>query len=135
MHDSLSDGPGLPLVSVVVPVHDEEEALPELRRRLEASLGSLPGPYEVVYADDGSADRSPEMLESWARADDNVVLVQLSRNFGMEIAMSAGLEHASGAYVVLMHADLQDPPELIPDMLQARRARRSRRRLRATDRA
>jgi glycosyltransferase involved in cell wall biosynthesis len=108
-----------PLISVVVPVHNEEEVLPDLHERLRSSLAGLPGRYEVVYVDDGSSDRSAELIEGWARGEDNVLLVQLSRNFGMEIAMSAGLDHASGAHVVLMHADLQDPPELIPDMLQA----------------
>jgi polyisoprenyl-phosphate glycosyltransferase len=114
----LSDGAPRPLVSVVVPVYNEEGALPELHGRLEASLRELPGDYEVVYVDDGSRDRSAEIIEGWARSDDDVVLVQLSRNFGMDIAMSAGLDHTRGAYVVLMHADLQDPPELIPDMVR-----------------
>ena len=107
-----------PLISVVVPVHNEEEVLPDLHERLRSSLAGLPGPYEVVYVDDGSTDGSARLIEAWARGEDNVLLVQLSRNFGMEIAMSAGLDHASGDNVVLMHADLQDPPELIPDMLQ-----------------
>ena len=105
-------------MSVVVPVYDEEEVLPELRERLRSALGDLPGGYEVVYVDDGSRDRSAECVGAWARADEGVVLVQLSRNFGMEIAMSAGLDYATGEHVVLMHADLQDPPELIPEMLQ-----------------
>jgi glycosyltransferase involved in cell wall biosynthesis len=110
-----------PLISVVVPVYNEEEVLPDLHERLRTSLGKLPGDYEVVYVDDGSSDGSVALIEGWARAADNVVLVQLSRNFGMEIAMSAGLDHAGGDHVVLMHADLQDPPELIPDMLETAR--------------
>jgi polyisoprenyl-phosphate glycosyltransferase len=108
-----------PLVSVVVPVFNEEASLPELRKRLFAVLGEIDGACEVVFVDDGSTDRSAEMIERWARSEDGVVLVQLSRNFGMEIAMSAGLDHARGDHVVLMHADLQDPPELIPEMLKA----------------
>jgi polyisoprenyl-phosphate glycosyltransferase len=107
-----------PLISVVVPVHNEAAVLPDLHERLRTSLADLPGAYEVIYVDDGSSDNSAEIIERWALADENVVLVQLSRNFGMEIAMSAGLDHTSGSYVVLMHADLQDPPELIPDMLR-----------------
>jgi polyisoprenyl-phosphate glycosyltransferase len=107
----------LPLVSVVVPVHDEREALPELHRRLRAALAAI-GPVEVVYVDDGSSDGSSELLESWATSEPGVVLVKLSRNFGLEVAMSAGLDHAAGSWVALMHADLQDPPELIPQMLE-----------------
>jgi polyisoprenyl-phosphate glycosyltransferase len=117
MHAAVSVGPPRPQVSVVVPVFNEEEALPELRRRLESALGGLEGGYEVICVDDGSSDRSAELVEAWSRTADGVVLVQLSRNFGMEIAMSAGLDYASGDHVVLMHADLQDPPELIPEML------------------
>jgi len=117
MHAAVNDRQGRPLVSVVVPVYNEEEVLPELRRRIEAALGDLSGGYEVVCVDDGSADRSAALIEEWARERGGVVLVQLSRNFGMEIAMSAGLDFATGQNVVLMHADLQDPPELIPEML------------------
>jgi glycosyltransferase involved in cell wall biosynthesis len=106
-----------PLVSVVIPVHNEEEGLPDLGRRLNETLAALDGGYEIVYVDDGSTDRSAELIESWAAGDDRSVLVQLSRNFGMEIAMTAGLDHARGDYVAIMHADLQDPPELIPEML------------------
>jgi len=106
-----------PRVSVVVPCFNEEEVLPVLRERLTAALADLPGGFEVVCVDDGSRDGSAAMVEAWAQDAPNVTLVQLSRNFGMEIAMSAGLDHATGDHVVLMHADLQDPPELIPDML------------------
>jgi polyisoprenyl-phosphate glycosyltransferase len=113
---------GDPLISVVIPVHNEEEGLPELARRLTSSLADLGERYEIVYVDDGSTDRSAELIESWAYADDRSVLVQLSRNFGMEIAMTAGLDHARGDYVAIMHADLQDPPELIPQMLALSRA-------------
>jgi glycosyltransferase involved in cell wall biosynthesis len=108
-----------PLLSVVIPVFDEEEALPELRERLSAQLASLDGDVEIVYVDDGSRDGSARLIESWVQAGDPAVLIALSRNFGMEIAMSAGLDEARGQYVALMHADLQDPPELIPQMLAA----------------
>jgi dolichol-phosphate mannosyltransferase len=104
-----------PVVSVVVPVFNEEDGLPELHERLRACL---PQESEIVYVDDGSLDGSSELLERWARNEPGVVLVSLSRNFGMEVAMSAGLDHARGDHVVLMHADLQDPPELIPQMLE-----------------
>ena len=110
-----------PLLSVVIPVFDEEEGLPELRERLSAQLAGLDGGVEVVYVDDGSTDGSARLIESWIEAGDPAVLISLSRNFGMEIAMSAGLDEARGDYVALMHADLQDPPELIPQMLNAAR--------------
>jgi glycosyltransferase involved in cell wall biosynthesis len=107
-----------PLVSVVIPVHDEEEGLLRLRTRLAEALATVGGDFEVVYVDDGSTDGSARLIEGWAATDGGAtVLVVLSRNFGMEIAMSAGMDHARGEYVVLMHADLQDPPELIPEML------------------
>jgi polyisoprenyl-phosphate glycosyltransferase len=110
----------VPLISVVVPVLDEEAGLPELHRRLSAVLSALDGPAEIVYVDDGSADHSAELIAGWvATAELEVTLIKLSRNFGMEIAMSAGLDHARGRYVALMHADLQDPPELLPEMLSA----------------
>jgi polyisoprenyl-phosphate glycosyltransferase len=100
-----------------VPVFNEEEALPELHQRLRACLGEVDGAHEVVYVDDGSVDGSADLIEGWATSEPGVVLVSLARNFGMEVAMSAGLEHARGEHVVLMHADLQDPPELIPQMV------------------
>ncbi len=110
----------LPTVSLVIPVLDEEDTLPELHRRVEAALEGIP--HELVFVDDGSSDRSVAIVEELAARQEGVVLVQLSRNFGMEIAMSAGLDHARGDHVVLMHADLQDPPELIPEMLEKARA-------------
>jgi len=108
-------------VSVVAPVFNEEETLPELRGRLDAMFEDLDAAHEIVVVDDGSTDRSAEIVEEWARTDAGVVLVQLSRNFGMEAAMSAGLAHTTGAHVVLLPADLQDPPELIPEMLAVAR--------------
>jgi glycosyltransferase involved in cell wall biosynthesis len=112
-----------PLLSVVVPVFNEEASIPELHQRLVESLGGREDRVEIVYVDDGSTDRSQGLIE--ARLGEpavDVTLVKLSRNFGMEIAMSAGLDHSHGDYVALMHADLQDPPELLPEMLAAARA-------------
>jgi dolichol-phosphate mannosyltransferase len=117
---SVPAAPEEPLLSVVVPVLDEEAGLPELHRRLTDTLTALDGPAEIVYVDDGSSDRSVELIDGWIGAGAiAVVLVKLSRNFGMEVAMSAGLDHATGRYVGLMHADLQDPPELLAEMLSA----------------
>ncbi|MGH2837786.1 MAG: glycosyltransferase family 2 protein [Thermoleophilaceae bacterium] len=110
-----------PLLSVVIPVLDEAAGLPELRRRLNEQLGQIDGPTEVIYVDDGSTDHSAALVESYIADGDQAVLLVLSRNFGMDIAMSAGLDEARGEYVTVMHADLQDPPELIPQMLAAAR--------------
>ena len=112
-----------PLISVVVPVLNEAASLPELHRRLTEALAGLDGPAEIVYVDDGSSDGSVALIQGWmGQPGPAVALVKLSRNFGMEIAMSAGLDHAHGENVALMHADLQDPPELVPEMLAAVRA-------------
>ncbi len=104
-----------PTLSVVVPVLDEEEGLPELLERLRNALAGIS--HEVVFVDDGSTDGSAALIEGWTHGEEPVTLVQLSRNFGMEIAMSAGIDQSEGDWVVLIHADLQDPPELIPQML------------------
>ena len=106
-----------PTVSIVVPVYDEADVLAELHARVRAALDGIE--HEIVFVDDGSSDSSAAIVEELAAREDGIVLVQLSRNFGMEVAMSAGIDHAQGDYVVLMHADLQDPPELVPDMLRA----------------
>ena len=106
------------MLSVVVPVSNEEESLPELHRRLHEALDPTGEAWEVVYVDDGSTDRSSGLIEGWVAGEDGVVLVELSRNFGLEVAMSAGIDAARGDQVVLLHADLQDPPELIPEMLE-----------------
>jgi len=126
---------GDPMVSVVVPVLDEEEVLPELLTRLRGVLDTLPGGSEVWFVDDGSTDRTAALVEEAHAADPRVKLLQLSRNFGHAAAITAGLDRARGDAVVLMDADLQDPPELIPDMVALYRegfdvvqARRSSRR-------
>lgn len=105
-------------ISVVVPVHDEKDGLPELRRRLAAAL---PADAEVVFVDDGSADGTAELLRSFNREDPRFKAVLLSRRFGHGAAVMAGLARASGEAVVLMDGDGQDPPELIPKLLDARK--------------
>ncbi len=108
-----------PELSVVVPVFNEQEVLAEFHRRLSAVLDRLALDAEVVYVNDGSADASAALLGALHERDRRVVLVELSRNFGKEAATSAGLDFAAGDAVVLIDADLQDPPELIEQMLQA----------------
>jgi polyisoprenyl-phosphate glycosyltransferase len=110
-----------PLLSVVVPVFDEAQVLPLFHRRLAAAMQGL-GAWEVVYVDDGSRDGSLGLLEALHADDPRVAIVSLSRNFGKEIATTAGLEHAEGDAVIVIDADLQDPPEVIPELVAAWRA-------------
>jgi polyisoprenyl-phosphate glycosyltransferase len=106
-------------LSVVVPLFNEEEVLPVFHDRLVAALAGMPGGWEVVYVDDGSTDNTPKMLEALRGAGTTIAVVRLSRNFGKEAGMSAGLRLARGGAVVVIDADLQDPPELIPQMVSA----------------
>jgi len=106
-------------ISVVVPVYNEEAVLPEFHRRLAAVLESIAVPAEIVYVNDGSHDGSTAFLVALHSREPHVAVIDLSRNFGKEAAMSAGLDHARGDAVIVIDADLQDPPELIPDMLRA----------------
>lgn len=105
------------LLSIVIPIFNEEEVLPHLRARMEEFLPVLPCEYELILVNDGSRDGSLAFLRSWARADSNVVVLALSRNFGHQAASTAGLDYAHGDAVVLMDADLQDPPELVLRMI------------------
>ena len=107
-----------PLLSVVVPVYNEDEVLPEFHRRLSAVLATLELDSEIVVVNDGSHDRSVEVIESLRATDPRIALVDLSRNFGKEIALTAGIDAAAGDAIVLIDADLQDPPELIPELLR-----------------
>jgi polyisoprenyl-phosphate glycosyltransferase len=106
------------LISVVAPVYNEAETVAELHRRLTAALAPL-GRYEVVFVDDGSTDGTWDVLRELAQEDVRLRLLRLSRNFGHQIALSAGLDHARGDAVVSMDGDLQDPPELIPDLVES----------------
>jgi polyisoprenyl-phosphate glycosyltransferase len=103
------------LLSVVTPMHDEEDTAARFHERVVAAVGDLP--FELVIVDDGSRDRTGEVLKELAAADGRVKVVTLSRNFGHQAALTAALEHASGDVVVMLDGDLQDPPEVIPDML------------------
>ncbi|GAM74314.1 polymyxin resistance protein arnC [Vibrio ishigakensis] len=114
---SLSDHESITL-SIVVPYYNEEEVLQEFHTRVTRVLRALPESCEIVYVNDGSKDRSLEIVNAFAPMGCHVVSVDLSRNFGKEPAMSAGLKHCRGEAVILLDADLQDPPELIPDMLR-----------------
>jgi dolichol-phosphate mannosyltransferase len=103
----------IPELSVVVPLYNEEENIPELYRRLSSALGKLGVDYQLVFVNDGSRDRTPTLLAELHAADRRVAVVHLSRNFGHQAAVSAGLAHAQGQAVVVMDGDLQDPPEVL----------------------
>jgi polyisoprenyl-phosphate glycosyltransferase len=106
-------------LSVVVPVYNEEAVLPEFHRRLGAVMEALSPLVEIIYVNDGSHDGSSALLAQFNADDARVAVIELSRNFGKEIAMTAGLDHAAGDAVVVIDSDLQDPPELICDMVRA----------------
>ncbi len=108
-----------PTFSVVVPVYNERENLPELYRRVRAVMESLGEPWELVPVDDGSTDGSTEYLRELRKKDpEHVRPVILARNFGHQLAVTAGLDYARGRAVILMDADLQDPPEVIPQLVE-----------------
>ncbi|MBJ7549076.1 glycosyltransferase family 2 protein [Marinomonas ostreistagni] len=121
-HTSLVSIAPIPTLSVIVPFFNEQEVLPEFHRRLTQVLDNLSFHSEIIYVDDGSSDQSLVLARSFNALNCQVRCIALSRNFGKESAMSAGLEHAKGEAVILIDADLQDPPECIPDMLEAWRS-------------
>lgn len=108
--------PWQPAVSVVVPAYNEATGLAAFHARLQHAMADVSG-WEVIYIDDGSTDTTRLAMEALHRADDRVALISLSRNFGKETAITAGLDHAFGDVVVVIDADLQDPPELIPQLI------------------
>lgn len=109
-----------PALSIVVPAYNEEEVLPQFHARLAAALAAIGLSWEVVYVNDGSKDGTLAVMLGLQAQDHRVSVLNLSRNFGKEIALTAGLDHARGAEaVVVIDADLQDPPEVIPDLIAA----------------
>lgn len=112
-----TDG-ALPSISVVAPAYNEQEVLVDFYRRVVDVLNATTAEYEIVLVNDGSTDSTLTLMHALRAMDSHVCVVDLSRNFGKEIALTAGLEHTSGQVVVVLDADLQDPPELIPQMLE-----------------
>jgi dolichol-phosphate mannosyltransferase len=105
-------------LSFVIPIYNEEENLPELHRRLSAVADTLDGQIEFVFVNDGSRDRSLSWIRSLRKQDKRVCYLSFARNFGHQIAVTAGLNFARGQLVIVLDADLQDPPELIPEMIE-----------------
>lgn len=106
------------VISIVVPAYNEQEVLPTFHARLLAAVTGLPYAIEVVYINDGSKDKTLDIMHELYANDGRVAIVDLSRNFGKEIALSAGLHKATGDAVVVIDVDLQDPPELIPQLIK-----------------
>lgn len=121
--------------SIIIPLYNEEAVIEETYRRLKKVMGSTGESYELLFVNDGSVDQSAQMIRDYARWDESVKLIDFARNFGHQIAITAGMDYAAGDAVVIIDADLQDPPELILDMIAkwkegyevvyARRTRRS----------
>ncbi|HET8826472.1 MAG TPA: glycosyltransferase family 2 protein [Terriglobales bacterium] len=108
-----------PTISVAIPVYNEELIVDELTRRTGAVLDSMPGgPHQIVIVDDGSSDRTCELLEEAAAEDPRMVVVSLSRNFGHQTALAAALDYVTGDVAIMMDGDLQDPPEAIPEFVE-----------------
>ncbi|MGW8258130.1 MAG: glycosyltransferase family 2 protein, partial [Thermoguttaceae bacterium] len=105
------------LISVVLPVYNEAEILPLLTARISQAFLNCRLNYEIIYVNDGSNDGSPEILDQLASTGEYVKVVHLSRNFGHQAALYAGLAHAKGDALVIMDSDLQDSPEAIPQMI------------------
>ena len=106
------------MFSALIPAYNEEECLYELYKRVTNVLSKLEKyDYEILIINDGSKDKTLEILQELNAKDNHVQYINLARNYGKEIAMAAGFDYAKGDFVVILDADLQDPPELIPDML------------------
>jgi len=106
------------MLSLVIPIYNEEKLIDELVRRIVAAIESVTGDYEIIFVDDGSADKSLDELLRHRERNSKIKILSLSKNFGHQAAYTAGLEHASGNIIGMMDGDLQDPPELIPQMFR-----------------
>ena len=103
--------------SVVIPIYNESDTIPELFSRIEKVLSGMNESYEIIFVNDGSDDNSMDKIREIISRNGSVKALELSRNFGLQTAYCAGLEHASGEAVIVMDGDLQDPPELIPQLV------------------
>jgi len=102
------------MLSLVIPIYNEEKLIDELVRRTVTSIESITDDYEIIFVDDGSTDKSMDELLRHRELNRKIKVLSLSKNFGHQAAYTAGLEHASGDIIGMMDGDLQDPPELIP---------------------
>lgn len=112
----------MPAVSIVVPAFNEQENIPLFIDAISKSLHGIESDYEIIFVNDGSTDDSLKLLRGLATEDKRVKYISFSRNFGQQAAITAGIDHAGGDAIITMDADLQDPPQLIPEMLNAWKA-------------
>ncbi|GIP20981.1 glycosyltransferase family 2 protein [Paenibacillus sp. J22TS3] len=106
------------MYSIIIPMYNEEAVIQETYRRLKKVMGSVDGPYELIFVNDGSKDQCAEIIKDYSCWDETVKLIDFSRNFGHQIAITAGMDYALGEAVIVIDADLQDPPELILSMTE-----------------
>lgn len=106
------------LYSVIIPLYNEEEVVKECIKRVTAVCEKLDGKYEIIFVNDGSSDRTEEIVRKACAQNPSLKLINFSRNFGHQIAITAGMDHAFGDAVIVMDADLQDPPEVIPELIE-----------------
>jgi polyisoprenyl-phosphate glycosyltransferase len=113
------EGDKMKLITILVPAYNEEDVLDKLYQRLKSVIEQIPiYEFEILFINDGSKDRTLEIIKDLRSNDKKISFVDLSRNFGKEVAMSAGFDYAKGDAVIILDADLQDPPELIPEMIK-----------------
>ena len=106
-------------ITIIIPAYNEQEALPYLYKRIEKIINELKDyEFEILFINDGSKDKTLELIKKYRKEDSRISYVDFSRNFGKEIAVMAGLDYAKGDCVIIMDADLQDPPELIPELIK-----------------
>ena len=110
--------PPAALLSIVIPAFNEQEVLRMFHKRLSSVLQTLPFAWEAIYVNDGSTDNTLFILQELKKQDEHISIIDLSRNFGKELALTAGLDHAEGEATIIIDADLQDPPELIPLLIK-----------------
>ena len=103
--------------SVIVPVYNEQDNVKKLHQDIVTTMSGLDDDYEIIFVDDGSGDRTLELLRGIAKKDKTIKIISFSRNFGHQVAITAGIDEASGDAIIVMDADMQDPPEVILEML------------------
>ena len=106
------------MISIIIPCYNEQESLPIFYKKVTAVLKTLDMDYELLFVNDGSSDNTLEELRCLSHIDPHIKYFSFSRNFGKEAAMLAGFSNASGSYIAVMDADLQDPPSLLPEMIK-----------------